>query len=339
MLNNYLNKIINDDCRNHLSKISKDSIDLFLSDIPYGINLDEWDVLHKNTNSALLGSSPAQKGKNGFKKRGKPINGWCSSDKNILKEYQEWCYSWTKQLFPIMKEGSFLFVFGARRTLHRAIIAFEDSGFILRDILAWQKPSAHHRAQKLSGILEKRGLEKEAEEWDGWRLGNLAPIYEPIALLFKPYKITITDNILKNKVGAMNISECKINNCSPTNLLKFGFSKDEIKIHEAQKPLALIQFLIKLTTKEKQIILDPFMGGGTTAVAAKILKRQFVGFEIVKNYYDKSIDRLNSDEWEILSVKQRRERTLFDILQSPILQNPILRNSRIKHNRFSMNKI
>ncbi len=148
-MDNYLNKIINDDCRNHLSKISKDSVDLFLSDIPYGINLDKWDVLHKNTNSALLGSSPAQKGKNGFKKRGKPINGWCSSDRNILKEYQEWCYSWTKQLFPIMREGSFLFVFGARRTLHRAIIAFEDSGFILRDILAWQKPSAHHRAQKL----------------------------------------------------------------------------------------------------------------------------------------------------------------------------------------------
>lgn len=317
MKSNYLNKIINDDCRKHLSKLNKNSIDLFLSDIPYGINLDEWDVLHKNTNSALLGNSPAQQGKNGFKKRGKPINGWCSSDRNSLKEYQEWCHSWTKQLFPIMKEGSFLFVFGARRTLHRAIVAFEDSGFILRDVLAWQKPSAHHRAQKLSGILEKRGLKKEAEEWKGWRLGNLAPIYEPIAWLFKPYKITITDNILKNKVGAMNIEECKINDCSPTNLLKFGFSKNEIRIHEAQKPLELIQFLIRLATKNNQIILDPFMGSGTTAIAAKNLKRQFIGFEIVKDYYKQSIDRLDSDKKELPFERKQKSQTLFDLMYNP----------------------
>jgi site-specific DNA-methyltransferase (adenine-specific) len=71
----YLNKITNADCLEHLAFLDKESIDLFLSDIPYGINLDEWDVLHNNTNSALLGQSPAQFGKTGFKRRGKPING------------------------------------------------------------------------------------------------------------------------------------------------------------------------------------------------------------------------------------------------------------------------
>ena len=73
---------------------------------------------------------------------------------------------------------------------------------MLRDVLAWKKKSAHHRAQRISEIFKKRGLEKESIEWDGWRLGNLAPIYEPIAWFFKPYKsITITDNILKYAVG------------------------------------------------------------------------------------------------------------------------------------------
>jgi len=259
MNKDYINKITNEDCRNHLSKLDNNSIDLFLSDIPYGINLDEWDVIHNNTNSALLGQSPAQQGKSGFKKRGKPINGWNEADKYIGKEYQEWCYSWSSLLFPKMKEGSSLFIFGARRTLHRAIIAFEDSGFLLRDILAWKKLKAHHRAQKFSRILEKRGLIEEAKKWEGWRLGNLSPIYEPIAWFFKPYKYTITDNILKNGVGAMNIEECKINGSSPTNLLEFGFEKNEIKIHEAQKPEKLIEFLIKLTTTENQIVLDPFM--------------------------------------------------------------------------------
>ena len=286
MNKNYLNTITNGDCIEHLKHLETESIDLFLSDIPYGINLDEWDVLHKNTNSALLGESPAQKGKTGFKRRGKPINGWSSADRNSGKEYQEWCESWSSLIFPIMKEGASVFVFGARRTLHRAINAFEDSGFLLKDVLAWKKPSAHHRAQRLSGILEKRGLQDDAEKWKGWRLGNLAPIYEPIAWFFKPYKITITDNILKNDVGALNIAECKINGTSPTNLLEFGFESvyDENKFHEAQKPVALLEFLITLTTTENQIVLDPFMGSGTTAVAAKKLNRNFIGFEIDENY-------------------------------------------------------
>ena len=63
------NKIILGDCLDVLPNIPSNSVDLFLSDIPYGINLDEWDVLHNNTNSALLGVSPGQVGKSGFKKR------------------------------------------------------------------------------------------------------------------------------------------------------------------------------------------------------------------------------------------------------------------------------
>lgn len=275
-----------------LDQVRTDSIHLVLSDIPYGISLDDWDVLHANTNSALLGKSPAQEGKNAFKRRGKPINGWSSADKNIPKEYQDWCYSWSKKLFPLVKEGGSLFIFGARRTLHRALVAFEESGFLVRDVLAWEKPSAHHRAQALSGILEKRGLAKEAKEWEGWKLGNLAPIYEPIAWLFKPYQITITDNVLKNGVGAMNVEECLIEGKSPTNILKFGFERNEGDFHEAQKPIALLEYLIKLTTRENQIVLDPFMGSGSTLVAAKKINRKYIGFDTSEKYCDITKKRL-----------------------------------------------
>lgn len=126
-------------------------------------------------------------------------------------------------------------------------------------------------------------------------MGNLAPIYEPIAWFFKPYKITIADNILKNAVGAINTKDCKVNNSLPTNLIEFGFSSKEERIHEAQKPLELIEFLIKLTTKESQIVLDPFMGSGTTAVASQNLNRQFIGFEINQDYQKKSLERLDKN--------------------------------------------
>lgn len=290
----FLNKITLADSLSCIPRLSNNSIDLFLSDIPYGISLDDWDVLHNNTNSALLGKSPAQEGKTGFKRRGKPINGWAQSDRNIGLEYQEWCKDWATKVYPKMKDGSFLFVFGARRTIHRVINAFEDSGFLLKDTLAWKKPSAHHRAQRVSIVLERRGLIEETKKWEGWRLGNLAPIWEPIAWFMKPYKIggTITDNILENEVGAMNIDACKLNGASPTNLLEFGFRKGEKRTHEAQKPLDLIEYLIRLTTQENQVVLDPFMGSGTTAVASKVLKRNFIGFELNKEYYQKSIKRI-----------------------------------------------
>lgn len=278
------NEIVCGDAIKLLDRIRPDSVHLVLSDIPYGIALDEWDVLHSNTNSALLGQSPAQIGKNAFKRRGKPINGWSSADRNIPKEYQDWSYSWTHKLYPLVKEGGSLFIFGARRTLHRALAAFEESGFLVRDILAWEKPSAHHRAQALSGVLEKRGLEKQAREWSGWKLGNLAPKYEPIAWLFKPYQLTITDNVLKNKVGAMNVDACLIEGKSPTNILKFGFEEGENGLHEAQKPIALLEYLISLVTREGQTVLDPFLGSGSTAVAAKNLNRKYIGFEIAEKY-------------------------------------------------------
>ena len=306
MNSEYFDTITLGDCSVHLNKLEKNSIDLFLSDIPYGINQDAWDVFHENTNSAFLGQSPAQIGKTAFKRRGKPINGWNEADKEMNRDYQKWVYSWSTQLFPIMKEGASLFVFGARRTLPRAIVAFEDSGFLLRDVLAWKKQNAHHRAQRVSEIFKKRGLAKESFEWNGWRLGNLAPIYEPIAWFFKPYKsITITDNILKYRVGAMNIEACKINGASPTNLLEFWFEKGEKKIHEAQKPVNIMEFLIKLTTREHQVVLDPFMGSGTTAIAALNLNRHFIGFEIVPKYHEDSLERLG--------IMKRRKPTIDPI--------------------------
>jgi len=311
MNKDFFNKMIQGDCLDYLSRLEDDSIDLFLSDIPYGINLDEWDVLHNNTNSALLGKSPAQEGKTAFKRRGKPINGWSQADRNIGKEYENWCRSWIKMIYPKMKTGASLFVFGARRTLHRVINAFEEENFLMKDVLAWKKNSAHHRAQRVSIVFERRGLEKEANEWEGWRLGNLAPIWEPIAWFTKPYQIggTLADNILEYHVGAMNLKDCQIEGCNPTNLLEFGFRRGEKRVHEAQKPLDLFEFLIKLTTCTGQVVLDPFMGSGTTAVAAKNLGRYYIGFEINHDFYALANERLNE-----LMTNQQAKTKLFSFV-------------------------
>ncbi len=294
-LDDYLDRVTHGDCLKHLNRIPAETIHLCVSDIPYGINLAEWDVLHNNTNSALLGCSPAQAGKSGFKRRGKPINGWNAADKQISKEYGAWCERWARDLFPLLKCGGSVFIFGARRTLHRAIVALEDSGFLLRDILAWEKPNAHHRAQSLENLMLNRNLETEAAKWKGWRVGNLAPKWEPIAWFFKPYRHTIIDNVLEHELGAMNVAACLIDDSSPTNLLRFN-NDASARLHETQKPVKLIEYLIKLTTRENHIVLDPFAGSGTTLVAARNLKRRFIGFEIQENYYHIARDRVHDSQ-------------------------------------------
>ena len=52
------------DCLERMKEIPDGSVDAVISDIPFGISFSEWDVLHKNTNSSLLGTSPAQQSQN-----------------------------------------------------------------------------------------------------------------------------------------------------------------------------------------------------------------------------------------------------------------------------------
>jgi site-specific DNA-methyltransferase (adenine-specific)/modification methylase len=62
--------------------------------------------------------------------------------------------------------------------------------------------------------------------------------------------------------------------------------------HPAQKPIKLLKHIIEIATDENDIVFDPFMGVGSTGVAAKQLKRQFIGCEIQKKYYDACVKRL-----------------------------------------------
>lgn len=287
--------LYNDDCIYALNNIENQSVDMVLSDIPYGISYDEWDIIHNNKNSALCGTSPSQKKAGSvFKKRGKPLNGWSISDKSISKEYYEWCMKWMPKIYEKLKPGASVFIFAGRRMSHKCISAMEDSGFIFKDMIAWEKNQAPHRAQRVSVVFDKRNDNKNSELWENWRLGNLRPIFEPILWFMKPYKIggTITDNLLKYELGAFNDVAWKKYNPISSNIIKTKCYKSDTGYHPTQKPVLLLQSLIELVTKENQIILDPFMGSGSTGVACKKTNRKFIGIEINKEYFDISRQRI-----------------------------------------------
>lgn len=283
-----------------LKTFPENSIHAIISDIPYGIGLDDWDVLHSNTNSAYGGSSPAQVSAGGlFKRRGKPLNGWSEADKNIPREYQEWCGLWAGSWLRILKDGGTCFVFSGRRYAHRCIIALEDAGFTFKDMLAWEKDNAPHRAQRLSAIYERRRDYDNAVKWEGWRVANLRPLFEPILWFQKPYRTggTIADNVLENNIGAWNecaLTRYNIHDDIFSNVIRVKTEQSDRSMHPAQKPMKLMELLISLVTLENHIVLDPFAGSGTTCLAAKNLKRHYIGIDIKSENIRTANDRLNS---------------------------------------------
>lgn len=265
----------------YLKQLPDDSVEMILSDIPYGIGLGDWDVLHDNKNSAYMGASEAQRqaGKV-FSRRHKPINGWSSEDRQIPQQYYEWCSRWTSEWLRVLRPGGSAVVFAGRRLAPRCATAMEDAGFCLRDMLSWVRPHAVLRAQRLSLVYKKRGDLHQALRYEGWRVGNLRPSFEPILWCFKPYAQTLADNMLEHGVGAFNMERYQASSGRDDNVIEAAFRSGERGYHEAQKPVALLRSLIELCTQPGQLVLDPFAGSGSTGVAAQSLGRRCLMIEL-----------------------------------------------------------
>ena len=76
----------------------------------------------------------------------------------------------------------------------------------------------------------------------------------------------------------------------PNTILKF--KKDKALYHPTQKPVALIEYLIKTYTNEWETVLDFTIGSGTTAIACINTNRNYIGFELDKRYFDIANERI-----------------------------------------------
>lgn len=65
-------------------------------------------------------------------------------------------------------------------------------------------------------------------------------------------------------------------------------------IHPTVKPVKLMNFLVILGSRKGDTVLDPFMGSGTAGIACKILGREFIGFELKKEYFEIAQERMEN---------------------------------------------
>lgn len=128
---------------------------------------------------------------------------------------------------------------------------------------------------------------------------------EKVGFVFQQLLVWKKDNCVMNKYymnqlefilmlrkgAAKNVNDMGISNClSCPNIIGKGEQH-----HPTQKPVALMEVLIRQSSNEGDIVLDPFAGGGSTLIAAKRLERRYIGFEIDKQYYDMAYSRLYAE--------------------------------------------
>lgn len=80
----------------------------------------------------------------------------------------------------------------------------------------------------------------------------------------------------------------------PRSIIKFPLDKD--KLHPTQKPVALLEYLIKTYTNENAWVLDNCMGSGSTGVACMNTNRNFIGFELNEDYFNIAKERIETLE-------------------------------------------
>ncbi|MDD1379255.1 DNA-methyltransferase [Metamycoplasma hyosynoviae] len=189
-----------------------------------------------------------------------------------LEEYDKECKLWLAECLRVLKKNGSLWVIGSFQNIHRL-------GYILQDMGAW--------------IINEIVWEKSnpVPNFSGTRFVNAQ---ETMLWVTKNSKAKFTFNYktMKHMNGGTQMKSIwKLPICTGSERLK---DEDGKKIHSTQKPLALLERIIIACSKPNDIVLDPFSGTATTAHAAKMLGRKYIGFEKDKTYYEQSILRLNS---------------------------------------------
>jgi site-specific DNA-methyltransferase (adenine-specific) len=128
------------------------------------------------------------------------------------------------------------------------------------------------------------------------------PTYNPQFWYDKPYKVSKKDGIRTNEIeGIINqaskfypTSESTDGRRYPLSILTY--KRDSDRLHPTQKPLSLFEYLLLTYTNEGMTVLDNCMGSGTTAVAATLNKRKWIGFETESEYIKIANKRLDNLE-------------------------------------------
>jgi len=243
-------KLLQGDCLERMKEIESGSVDMILTDPPYGTTACKWDsviplepmweqlkrVIKPNGAIVMTASQPF-------------TTTLISSNMKMFK----YCWVWEKNKgsnfgatrFQPMKEHEDICVFGNGRTTYNQ--------------------------QRIKRSEAGMGMVKNPVKSSGHRKGAKS----------------VTGNFDKGHSNRHLDPETRC----PRSIIKFN---TQVGLHPTQKPVALMEYLIKTYTNEGETVLDFTMGSGTTGVACKNLSRRFIGIELDEQYFKGAQDRISA---------------------------------------------
>ena len=134
------------------------------------------------------------------------------------------------------------------------------------------------------------------------------PIYNPQKVKGKPNhskgKMTTEENNNYGKYGKIDNKDILGDMKHPKSIISFQKPHPSKALHPTEKPVGLMEWLIKTFTDENELILDNCMGSGTTGVACKNLNRDFIGMELDEKYFEIASERIHDALHENTGVKE-----------------------------------
>lgn len=236
------------DCLEEMKKIPDESIDLILTDPPYGTTVCKWD--------------------------------------SIIPLEPMW-----KQLKRIVKKNNAIILFG--KEPFNSVLRMSNTGMFKYDWI-WKKDTKSNFPQ--AAFQPLNNLEIITVFSEGYarnfpknspHLDNLM-VYNPQMEDGLEYKIPKESKgteifRLNNKQSKYQHKKRDTKKRYPHNIIKIN--TDKKRVHPTQKPVALMEYLIKTYTNEGDTVLDFTMGSGTTGVACKQTNRNFIGIELDEDYF------------------------------------------------------
>ena len=245
---------------------------------------------------------------------GKDFNGrkdkWTNDE-----DYLNWCYQWIELLLKKLKNSGSLYIMTSTQFIPYFDIYLRDKIEILSRIV-WSYDSSGVQAKNYYGSM-----------------------YEPILFCVKDkkkYTFNSDEILVEAKTGSKRkLIDYRKNPPQPYNTKKVPgnvwdfprvrYRMSEYENHPTQKPIALLERIIKASTNEGDIVLDPFSGTFTTSYVAKKLNRKSIGIEIDEDYSKIGIRRvleqlkLNGEDLrpkpKSYQIKNTQQQTLFEAKQ------------------------
>lgn len=192
------------------------------------------------------------------------------------EKYYEFTLQWMKEVYRILKESGSMYVFSGWNNLKDILMAIDELGFITVNHIIWKYQfgvvtkkkfvTSHYHCLYVCKNDEKRK--------------------------FFPY--TRYSKNLKDRVGR----SLHYGDKEDVWFIKREYWNGDKKT-PTKLPSELIKKILMYSSEEGDIVLDPFLGSGQVAIVSKMLNRHYIGFEIVKRYYEFAKERLEKGIYRI----------------------------------------